>query len=520
MERKNPGSFPDSNQVVAHPERSGTTPKNDSDSIVVVWDQHPFRLQTIQRIVFECGARPRAIDGLSAIDDIAPSLNCTVALVAIGGRPSAADVALNAIRALRQKGFKIISCADGVQSWPLGVQSLPLLAGSSRLLDSATMNFALELRLLLAQLLQAETARHGEDEQIKAKMTELGIVGESQAMISIFRWILRVSVLSDLPILITGQTGTGKQILANAISRLDPKRRNHPFVALNCGAISPTLAESELFGHRRGAFTGADRDRRGLIRSAQGGILFLDEIGELGDPLQTKLLRMLQEKSVLGVGEDQETQVDVRVIAATNRDLDQMVQERKFRADLFHRLNVLSIEVPPLIERPADIKPLIEHFLLKYRFIKPGTTLSVGGDFVEALVQVELPGNVRQLENVVRQVLVNKEDRSPLSLSDLPVEVWRQLSGEAEGRSDSSESLSRKEDSSPLKTPPQDLTTHVLQMLDTNGWRLSRSLEWCERLFLEAALRKARGNQSQTARLLGITSRSVYNKVRKHNLTF
>ena len=152
-------------------------------------------------------------------------------------------------------------------------------------------------------------------------------------------------------------------------------------------------------------FTGADRDRKGLIRSADGGVLFLDEIGELDDALQAKLLRVLQENRVLGVGEDREVSVSVRIIAATNRDLDAMVQQGKFRADLFHRLHVLSIHIPPLRERPADLKPLIEHFLQKYQFLKPAEPLSVAPDFIDALTQLELPGNARQLENLVRWAL-------------------------------------------------------------------------------------------------------------------
>lgn len=538
MERKNPGSFPDSNHVVAQPDRPRMTLKDDSRSRVVVYDHHPSRLQAIHRVIFECGARPRAIDGPSAIEAVEPSSNCSVALVGIGARPSADDVALNAIRTLKQKGFKIIACADGAQTWPLGVQCLPLLAGSLRLLDSATTEFVLELRRLVGQLLQAETTRRGEDEEIKTTMNELGIVGESQPMISIFRWILRVSVLSDLPVLITGETGTGKQILADAVYRLDPKRRSGPFVAVNCGAISPALAESELFGHRRGAFTGAERDRKGLIRSAHGGILFLDEIGELDDDLQTKLLRTLQEKRVLGVGEDRETAVDVRVIAATNQDLDGMVQERKFRVDLFHRLNVLSIHIPPLRERPGDVTPLAEHFLQSYRSLNPRRALSAGADFFAALMELTLPGNVRQLENLVRQAVIQKNDDSPLHLCDLPLEVWRELSATKQSSPQDAVQTGEKIDTSAARAktslldphlflPPQswgrskdgaDLATQVVKFLDANGWSLSQSLSHFERLILEAALHAAKGNQTRTARLLGITPRSVYNKYRKHNL--
>jgi transcriptional regulator with GAF, ATPase, and Fis domain len=493
---------------------------SDSSFSVIVWDHHRARLQLITRLISECEARPRWVESLSAIQEVECSLYSSIAFVALGACPSPDDLGLEVIRSLKQKGFKIICYEDGAHAWPLGIQCHPLLAGSLKLLDSANGDFAAELSRLLAQLLHAELARRADEEKIRVAMQNLGIIGESEAIISIFRWIVRVSGLSDLPILIMGETGTGKQVLAHAIHRLDPKRRDGPFVAVNCGAISPSLAESELFGHRRGAFTGADRERQGLIRSAQGGILFLDEIGELDDDLQTKLLRVLQESRVLGVGEDQEVAVDVRVIAATNRELDKLVGDKKFRADLFHRLNVLSIHIPPLRERPADVKPLIEHVLKSCRGLNPAASLSVASGFVKALTGIELPGNVRQLENLVRQALVNKYDDSPLNLSDLPIEVWRQLSEQGESRSLRSEQVSEGKESSeyPPETPPQVTPSYLAKLLHVNSWNLSRSLQYCEKLFLEAALHRAQGNQSQTARLLGITPRSVYNMVRKYNL--
>jgi transcriptional regulator with GAF, ATPase, and Fis domain len=488
---------------------------SDSSLSVIVWDHRRSRLEPITRLISECGARPCWVESLSAIQEVECTLYSSIALVALGACLSPDDLGLEVIRTLKQKGFKIVCYEDGAHAWPLGIQCYPLLAGSLRLLDSASAGFAAELSRLLAQLLHAGAARRSDEEKIRVAMQNLGIIAESEAMISIFRWIVRVSALSDLPILIMGETGTGKQVLAHAIHRLDPKRRDGPFVAVNCGAISPSIAESELFGHRRGAFTGADRERQGLIRAAQGGILFLDEIGELDDGLQTKLLRVLQENRVLGVGEDQEVAVDVRVIAATNRELDKMVGDKKFRADLFHRLNILSIHIPPLRQRPADVKPLIEHLLKSCRGLNPSASLSVASGFVAALTKIELPGNVRQLENLVRQALVNKVDDSPLNLSDLPIEVWRQLSEQGESRS-----LREGKQSSEYapETPPQVTPSDLAKLLHANSWNLSRSLQYCEKLFLEAALHRAQGNQSQTARLLGITPRSVYNMVRKYNL--
>jgi transcriptional regulator with GAF, ATPase, and Fis domain len=342
-------------------------------------------------------------------------------------------------------------------------------------------------------------------------MRDLGLVGRSTAMMHVFRSIIRFSALSDLPVLIAGETGTGKEGLARALHQLDPKRKAGPFVAVNCGAIAASLAESEFFGHRRGAFTGADRERKGLIRSAEGGVLFLDEIGELDVSLQAKLLRVLQENRVLGVGEDRDVVVNIRVIAATNRDLIQMGQQSRFRADLFHRLNVLSIRVPPLRERKDDLAPLTHHFLEKYRPLCCGALPEVGADFLEALRQVVLPGNVRQLENIIRQALVRRRTAAPLGLFDLPEETWRQLS---EG-SDVPPTTQR-ENEEPGHIDPRLIAGYVCVLLDANGWNLSRSLAHCEREAVEAAIRRAHGNQSESARLLGITPRSVYNKMRKY----
>lgn len=520
MDRTPPRSRSDPGLANAHSVDLHSLNKSDPQRTVIVWDSRGSRHQLISRVVSACGARPRWVDDFLAIQQVELSQGCSLAVVALGACPSPDDLGLEIIRSLKRKGFKVISYEEGAQSWPLGIHCHVLLAGSLWLLDSAKGEFAQELQRILAQLLRAETERQEEENRLKDVMKKLGIVGESQAIISIFRTVLRASTLNDLPILLMGETGTGKELLAQAIYQLDLKRRNGPFVALNCGAISPGLAESELFGHRRGAFSGADRDHKGLIRSADGGVLFLDEIGELDDALQAKLLRVLQEHRVLGVGEDQEVPVSVRVIAATNRDLNAMVQQRKFRADLFHRLNVLSIHIPPLRERLADLKPLIEHFLEKYRFLRPAGALSVAPDFVDALMQAELPGNARELENLVRRALVNKDDDTRLSLSDLPQEIWQQLSEQGNSPPIPSETAGQEKDirKSAPETPRQDVLSYFVNLLDVNGWNLSRSLQYCERLLLEVALHLAHGNQSHTARLLGITPRSVYNKVHKHQL--
>lgn len=494
--------------------------KSDPRFTVLMWDHQRARLDLVSRIITRCGAQPRYVENLATIRDVEITSGCNVAVIALRGCPAPGDLCLDVVRSLKKKGYKTIAYAEDARSWPIGVRCLVLLAGSMKLLDCASSGFEEELRGLLSQLLQTEARRREEEQSIKDVMRRLGIVGESQAMITVFRQVLRISLLSDLPVLITGETGTGKELLARAIHQLDPKRGRGPFIAVNCGAISPTLAESEFFGHRRGAFTGAERHHTGLIRAAHGGILFLDEIGDLDAALQVKLLRVLQDKRVLGVGEVLETAVDVRIIAASNKDIGQMLQLNKFREDLFHRLNVLSIHIAPLRERLSDIPPLIEHLTKKYRSLRSGDSLSVGSDFNEALTRVELPGNVRQLENIVWQSSVNKEDSTPLNISDLPLEVLQQLSEQRDSLAQSGKASDVEVETSTPEALYHQYSSYLANMLNVQGWNLKQSMQVCERILLDVALRLSNGNQSQAARLLGITPRSIYNKIRKHHLSF
>jgi two-component system response regulator AtoC len=198
-----------------------------------------------------------------------------------------------------------------------------------------------------------------------------------------------------------------------------------------------------------------------------------------------------------------------------------MVEQGEFRADLYYRLKVLSVQIPPLRERPADLEPMIKHFLRKNRHLNPLASLSVGPDFIQALRQVELPGNARHLENLVRSALANKEDDSPLNLSDLSPEVWQELAGLGKNPPVRTHQEGRElpDMRRPTGEPPGlEIASSLASLLEGNGWSLSQSIQYCERVLLETALHRTRGNQSQTARLLGITPRSVYNKVRRHHL--
>ena len=243
-----------------------------------------------------------------------------------------------------------------------------------------------------------------------------GMIGTSKCMKDIFRFIERVAV-SDISVLICGESGTGKEVVAQAI-HAQSQRKNNPFVVVNCGAIPENLLESELFGHEKGAFTGAHAQKRGKFELAHTGTLFLDEIGELAPPLQVKLLRFLQDRRIERVGGTQPMEVDVRIIAATNRDLKKDMENRLFREDLYYRLKVVPLDMPPLRERKEDIIPLAQHFLKKFckEHKKPPMTLSPEAE--GALLMHPWPGNVRELENLISRSVV-LSPRAVLKPSDL-----------------------------------------------------------------------------------------------------
>ncbi|MBW2404643.1 MAG: sigma-54-dependent Fis family transcriptional regulator [Deltaproteobacteria bacterium] len=288
----------------------------------------------------------------------------------------------------------------------------------------ATLEKALEKRAIVAenQTLRAE---------VKARWTQGQLIGKSAAMDRLRDLIKRVANATS-SVLITGESGTGKEMVARALHFQSP-RAERPFVVLNCGAIPENLIESELFGHVKGAFTGATAAREGLFQAAHGGTLFLDEVGELPPPLQVKLLRVLQDRKVRPVGGTAEVDVDVRVVAATNRDVESEVEAGTFREDLFYRLNVIRIEAPPLRDRPEDIPVLAEYFLQKHSALQ-GRRLEFSPEAMRWLAQQPYAGNVRELENIVERGVtlapsntVNREDlgdthpsKKAVSLTQIP----------------------------------------------------------------------------------------------------
>jgi DNA-binding NtrC family response regulator len=302
------------------------------------------------------------------------------------------------------------------------------------------------------------------------------LIGRSKAMQNIFKLVKRLSQ-SESTILIRGETGTGKEVLARSIHFNSP-RKNKRFIPVDCGAIPESLIESELFGHVRGAFTGAHRDKKGLFREADGGTILLDEIGDLSLALQMRLLRVLQEREIRPVGGEQAQPVDVRVISATHRDLEERVKSGEFREDLFYRLNVLSITIPALRDRPEDIPLLIQHFLSKYS--KDVEPLSIEPQAMKRLCNYPWPGNVRQLEHCIEQMVVLRKGNA-LSKSDIP----------------------------------GFLLPAAQEQIVPPG---SGSVKEFERLALKRAMENSHGNVEQAAKILGIAKSSLYRKLKDQGL--
>lgn len=309
-----------------------------------------------------------------------------------------------------------------------------------------------------------------------------GILGRSRPMQSLFQ-LLETVARTNSTIVVTGETGTGKEVVARAIHHNSP-RRAHRFVALNCSAIPETLLEAELFGHVRGAFTGAVGARQGRFEQAHKGTLFLDEVGTMSTALQMKLLRALQEREFERVGDNQTVKVDVRVIAATNSDLSRMVAEGTFREDLFYRLNVIPIQLPSLRERREDIPVLARHFLDKYA---PGTPMHLSQGAMRALMAYPWPGNVRQLENAIERAVALGAGRQQIDVADLPPEV---------------------------QSTPAPTATPFVEFPD-NGVDLPSYLAAIERDLIQRSLERTGGNRNKAAELLRIKRTTLVEKLKR-----
>jgi two-component system NtrC family response regulator len=309
-----------------------------------------------------------------------------------------------------------------------------------------------------------------------------GIITAGGAMDQVLSVVKRVSA-SSVAVLVAGESGSGKELIARAIHAASPRSAG-PFLAVNASALSPTLLESELFGHEKGAFTGADRSRTGRFEAASGGTLFLDEVGDLPGEVQVKLLRVLQEMTIERVGSHTRIPVDVRLISATHRDLALEIQEGRFREDLYYRLAVVTIEIPPLRRRRADIPLLVEHFMRQYAGLAPSGPRTVSREAMDRLVRHDYPGNVRELQNIVQRCVVLARGEQ-ITTGDLPSSVLRATGEPMAG--------------DPLGT----------------GATLPERVLALEKAAIEEALAAESGNQSAAARRLGISERALRYKLAK-----
>ena len=330
---------------------------------------------------------------------------------------------------------------------------------------------------------------------------DVGIVGRSQAMQNVFKLIGQVSS-SDATALITGESGTGKELVARAIYH-HSRRAEQPFLAINCAAIPEQLLESELFGHERGAFTGANVQRIGKFEQCNQGTIFLDEIGDMPLGPQTKILRVLQSGAFERVGGNQSIQVDVRVIAATNKPLEQAVANKTFREDLFYRLNVVRIELPALRNRPEDIPLLVNYFLKKYAQRQKQRPKSVSPDVLAALEYYPWPGNVRELENVIQRALVVAKG-DVILLPDLPPEILGHKPLAATGPK------------AAAAIDAADLARALFQWARRDP--KLKVIPAVERELVVEALKETKGNQVQAAKLLGITRATLRKRVEKFGI--
>jgi two-component system, NtrC family, response regulator AtoC len=322
-------------------------------------------------------------------------------------------------------------------------------------------------------------------EQIQKDNQFESILAKSREMLEIFRTVTKIADFKTT-VLVTGESGTGKELVARAIHARS-SRRGAPFVAINCGAIPENLLESELFGHKRGAFTDATSDRRGLFEEASGGTLLLDELGELPLNLQVKLLRVLQDETIRRLGDTKDVKVDTRIIAATHRDLTAEVKAGRFREDLFYRINVLAIHIPPLRSRREDVNLLIDHFIARNN-VRLGTSIrGVSTEARKQLLEYAWPGNVRELENTIERAMVLAES-DVLQPSDLPERI-------------------------------RDALDPVQVHLASGELSVKRTVSAIEQILIRRALQKTKGNRTRAAELLEISHRALLYKIKDYKIT-
>ncbi len=355
-----------------------------------------------------------------------------------------------------------------------------------------------EIKMIIEKILNQKRLLE-ENRLLKEKLSATvrthfhNIIGEDEKMQNIYRLIEAIAG-TRATVLISGESGTGKRLVAYAIHHSDPTRAKRPFVEVSCGALPETLLESELFGHVKGAFTGAIKDRQGRFELAEGGTIFLDEIDTFTPHLQVKLLRVLQTGEFERVGETQTRKVNIRVIAATNRNLKELIKKGVFREDLYYRLNVIPIHLPPLRERKGDIPLLVDHFLKQRSNFLNKKVTKISNEAIDALLSYDWPGNVRELENVIERAIILTKGET-ITLNELPEYFL-------------------PHPPSPTTTSPFVISSSPLE----EGKSFKEALQGAEAQIIQKVLTQTKGNRKKAAQILGVNRTTLYNKMKKYGL--
>ncbi|WP_071903518.1 sigma-54-dependent transcriptional regulator [Cystobacter ferrugineus] len=454
--------------------------------ILVVDDERSMRV-VLEVLLLRSGYRVTCVEGVRAAREVLEStlVDLVITDMKLGASQSGMDV-LRAARAQSDPPEVIVVTAFGTAASAVEAMREGAYDYIGKPFDNE------ELLLLVQKALEKRTLRQENVSLREHLVPGVGVmaVGRGERMRAVWSMVDKVAPTRST-VLIHGESGTGKELIAKALHLKSP-RAGQPFLPINCAALNEGVLESELFGHVKGAFTGATQDRPGLLVHAGEGTVFLDEIGEVPLATQVKLLRVLQERKVKPVGSSAEIPFQARILAATNRRLDAEVKAGRFREDLFYRLNVITLELPPLRERPEDIAPLAEHFLARQRreLERPGLRFSP--EALAVLSAYPFPGNVRQLENVVERA-ATLADGDVLTLASLPPS----LRGE----------------------PVQPAAATAPEVALGAGFSLERHLDEAERHYLVAALAQAGGVKTRAADLLGLTFRSFRYRLAKHGLS-
>lgn len=468
-------------------------------------DDEPNHLRLVRRILLRRGAVVESAingrDGLAQHEQFQPDIIVTdLRMPELSG--------LEMLRQLRESDDEtIVIVLTGFGAVDSAKEAMRLGA-SDYLMKPCDME---ELMLVADRELRSRRVRH-ENQRLRSELSTLSrrlgesahyaeMIGRSPAMQEVYRQVERLCWFHDMPVLITGETGTGKELVARALHHGSP-RAARPFIAINCGAVPTDLQESQLFGHRQGSFTGASADHTGAFQAAEGGTLLLDEVGEMRSEMQVKLLRALEEKAITPLGQNDPIPVDVRVLAATNRDLAEAVADGSFRADLYNRIEGVVINLPPLRARREDIPLLAEHFLRAVAEEYKVQPKRFSPEALERLIGYFWPGNVRELQNVVRRAFVFSGP-DVIAAEDLEYHPPSHASRPVVNEPAPSDPVG-------LPTLPPDEAEESL------GLGL---LERQERRLIRQALEEAQGNKSKAAEMLGIDRKRLYRKIERYELS-